>query len=152
MLENKTKILGIDYGDYYIGLAIFDLSVDFIYPYKTLTREKENVLRKTCRDIRDIVVNENIGKIVLGLPLNYDGSSGDRVEKVKNFSHMLENKLKEQENTKDIEIVMQDERLTTKEATEILTERGVKKENQKEVIDQLAAEIILKDYKAYCKI
>lgn len=147
MFVKSKKILGIDYGDFTIGLAIFDLENDFIYPYKTIFREKANILRKSIREIVDIVVKENIDGIVIGLPLNLDGTSGDRVSKVKVFEHMLENKLMANEKTKNMKIDFQDERLTTKEASGILSERGIKKSKQKKVIDQLAAEIILQDFK-----
>ena len=55
----KRKILGIDYGDFSIGLAIFDLETDFIFPYKTIFRDKANVLRKSIREIVDIVQRED---------------------------------------------------------------------------------------------
>lgn len=149
--RDTNRILGIDYGDFTIGLAIFDCERDFIYPYKTIWREKANVLRKSIREIADIIKNENIDKVVVGLPLNYDGSSGDRVEKVKNFVHMLENKINldthRVSNMDDIKIHLQDERLTTKEAESILTKRNIKKTDQKKFLDQVAAEIILQDWR-----
>ena len=164
---SKRKILGIDYGDFSIGLAIFDLETDFIFPYKTIFRAKANVLRKSVREIADIVEVENITDIVIGLPLNADGTEGDRVEKVKIFAKMLQNGLvnanvvgananvvgaKHCEPTRMGElheppIYFQDERLTTVEAKTILAERGVKKEDWKKTIDQIAAEIILQDYR-----
>ena len=171
---SKRKILGIDYGDFSIGLAIFDLETDFIFPYKTIFRAKANVLRKSVREIADIVEVENITDIVIGLPLNADGTEGDRAEKVKIFAKMLQNGLvnanvvgananvvgananvvgaKHCEPTRMGElheppIYFQDERLTTVEAKTILAERGVKKEDWKKTIDQIAAEIILQDYR-----
>lgn len=175
----KKKILGIDYGDFSIGLAIFDLETDFIFPYKTIFRDKANVLRKSIREIIEIIKVENITDIVIGLPLNADGTEGDRVEKVKNFAHMLGNaivnaakKNNDVEMNKIIEasqtvgasatvgaseivgasyaspnIYFQDERLTTVEAKIILAERGIKKTDWKKTIDQIAAELILQDYK-----
>ena len=169
----KKKVLGIDYGDFSIGLAIFDLETDFIFPYKTIFRDKANVLRKSIREIIEIIKVENITDIVIGLPLNADGTEGDRVEKVKNFAHMLENaianaikKNNDVEINKIIEasqtvgasetvgasyaspnIYFQDERLTTVEAKTILAERGIKKTDWKKTIDQIAAELILQDYK-----
>ena len=192
----KRKILGVDYGDFTIGLAIFDLETDFIYPYKTIFRAKANVLRKSIREIIDIVKTENITDIVIGLPLNADGTEGDRVEKVKNFAHMLSNGLinvgidtefvgddilssRVGANTDlvgantdivgantdlvganacgalctgefhepNISITFQDERLTTVESKSILQERGIKKSEWKKNIDQIAAEIILQDYR-----
>ena len=185
----KRKILGIDYGDFTIGLAIFDLETDFIYPYKTIFRAKANVLRKSIREIAEIVKTENITDIVIGLPLNADGSEGDRVEKVKSFAHMLSNGLINfglatksvgddilsshvgananivgskadivganacgalctgELYEPNILIAFQDERLTTVEAKSILQERGIPKTEWKKNIDQIAAEIILQDYR-----
>ena len=183
----KRKILGIDYGDFTIGLAIFDLETDFIYPYKTIFRAKANVLRKSIREIAEIVKIENITDIVIGLPLNADGSEGDRVEKVKSFARMLSNGLINfglaTKSVGDdilssavgakadivganacgalctgelyepvIPIVFQDERLTTVEAKSILQERGIPKSEWKKNIDQIAAEIILTDYKHVNKL
>lgn len=149
----KRKILGIDYGDFTIGLAIFDLETDFIYPYKTIFRAKANVLRKSIREIAEIVKTENITDIVIGLPLNADGSEGDRVEKVKSFARMLSNGLTNAGLYEPvIPIVFQDERLTTVEAKSILQERGIPKSEWKKNIDQIAAEIILTDYKHVNKL
>lgn len=141
----KRKILGIDYGDFSIGLAIFDLETDFIFPYKTIFRAKANVLRKSIREIVDIIKIESITDIVVGLPLNADGSEGDRVEKVKTFANMLKNGIINANC--EPQIFFQDERLTTVEAKTILAERGIKKEEWKKTIDQIAAELILQDYK-----
>ena len=146
----KRKILGIDYGDFSIGLAIFDLETDFIFPYKTIFRAKANVLRKSIREIVEIIKVENITDIVIGLPLNADGTEGDRVEKVKNFANMLENGLINANC--EPKIFFQDERLTTVEAKTILAERGIKKEDWKKNIDQIAAELILQDYKQANKL
>ena len=170
----KRKILGIDYGDFSIGLAIFDLETDFIFPYKTIFREKANILRKSIREIVEIVKIENITDIVIGLPLNADGTEGERVEKVKIFAHMLKNGIvnanvvgtnanavgananvvgaKQCEPSctgelYDPPIYFQDERLTTVEAKTILAERGIKKIDWKKTIDQIAAELILQDFK-----
>jgi putative Holliday junction resolvase len=157
----KRKILGVDYGDFTIGLAIFDLETDFIFPYKTIFREKANVLRKSIREIAEVVSTENITDIVVGLPLNADGTEGERVEKVKHFAHMLENGLTNAnsncrgehcEPAIYIPITFQDERLTTAEAKTILQERGIKKDEWKKNIDQIAAEIILTDFKQVNKL
>lgn len=149
----KRKILGIDYGDFTIGLAIFDLETDFIYPHKTIFRTKANVLRKSIREIAEIMKTENITDIVIGLPLNADGSEGDRVDKVKHFSNMLINGLTNAGfHEPNIPIMFQDERLTTVEAKSILQERGIPKTEWKKNIDQIAAEIILQDYRQVKKL
>ena len=142
---NKKKILGIDYGDFSIGLAIFDEETDFTFPYKTIFRAKANVLRKSIREIVEIIKLENITDIVIGLPLNADGTEGERVDKVKNFDQMLKNAIKNSDvNVAKIDFM--DERLTTVEAKSILAEKKIKKSEWKKSIDQIAAELILKDY------
>lgn len=152
---NKRKILGIDYGDFTIGLAIFDLETDFIYPLKTIYRSKANVIRKSIREIVEIIINEKITDIVVGLPFNADGSKGDRVDKVKLFVKSLSSHLinrMDEPKLSSIPIDFQDERLTTAEAKTILQERSIKKEDWKKYIDQIAAEIILTDYKQVNKL
>ena len=173
MSVNKNKILGIDYGDFSIGLAIFDFETKFCYPYKTIFREKANILRKSLREIIAIIEKEKITEVVIGYPLNMDDTEGERIEKVKTFAKMLDTKLecmcdtnrrgspcepgtvgathREPENRRGehcepVSIKFQDERLTTKEADEILKDRGIPKSRRKEYIDQVAAEIILNDY------
>ena len=155
MSVNKNKILGIDYGDFSIGLAIFDFDTKFCYPYKTIFREKANILRKSLREIIDIIEKEKITEVVIGYPLNMDDTEGERVEKVKTFAKMLNTKIEclgdtnrrgEHCEPETIPISFQDERLTTKEADEILKDRGIPKSKRKEFIDQVAAEIILNDY------
>lgn len=136
------RYLGIDYGDLKIGLAIYDSSVNFIYPYKTLVRKRPNILRKNINEIVDIVNVENIDLIVIGLPLNADGSVGDRVYKTKIFAEFLEHKL-----SKNIDIVYQDERYSSIESEEFLKTKNYSKEQIKEVVDQLAAMNILNNYK-----
>ena len=144
MSVNKNKILGIDYGDFSIGLAIFDFETKFCYPYKTIFREKANILRKSLREIIDIIEKEKITEVVIGYPLNMDDTEGERVEKVKTFAKMLNTKIECM--GEPVPIKFQDERLTTKEADEILKDRGIPKSKRKEFIDQVAAEIILNDY------
>ena len=142
--NSSIKILGIDYGDFTIGLAIHDAKTNFTYPFKTIYRDKPNILRKSIREIVSIIDSEKIDEVVVGLPLNVDGTEGERVDKVKNFCKMLNNKI-DNENIA-ITINFQDERFSTLEAREILREHGIKKSEEKKYIDQVAAEIILGDY------
>ncbi|MDO5564823.1 MAG: Holliday junction resolvase RuvX [Eubacteriales bacterium] len=135
------KILGIDYGSKTIGLAIYDSSVDFYYPLRTLLRARENVLRKNINELSQIIVNECIEQIIIGLPLSMDGHIGERVFFVKEFAKKLSTKISD-----NIEIKFMDERLSTKEAKELLVKRGIKSNNIKEKIDGVAAIVILKDY------
>lgn len=136
------KILGIDYGSKTIGLSIFDTEVDFIYPLETLVRVRENVLRKSLSKIASIVAKEGITKIVVGLPLSMDDSSGKRVFLVKEFVEKLKLRV-----PKDVKFIFQDERLSTVAAEEILLDRGIKKEDLKKNIDCVAAMVILEDWR-----
>ena len=141
-----NKILGIDYGSLTIGLAVYDVDTDFVYPLKTIKRSRENIIRESMREIKEIIENEKITKIVIGYPLSMDDSTNDRTELTKNFA----NKLKQRINPA-IEIVFQDERLTTIEAKEILDMNNRKLKEQKKDIDQISAMIILNDYKSKYK-
>ncbi len=136
------KILGIDYGDMSIGLAIFDTQIDFIYPVKTIFRKRKNVLRKSLVEIEKIINENNIEKIVIGLPLNADGSESKRVCETKEFCEKLKNRISE-----NIIVLFEDERWTTLDAKEIIAYKGLKKEEQKKYIDQIAASLILENYK-----
>lgn len=133
------RIMGLDYGAKTVGVAVTDELGYTVLPLETIERKEENKLRKTCAGIERIIKDKNIGLIVLGKPLNMDGSAGERVEKCEIFKQMLERRT-------GLSIVWQDERLTTIEADQMLAESGVKKENRKKYIDQVAASIILREY------
>lgn len=148
MQDVFKKILGIDFGDFTIGLAIFDEKTNFTFPYKTLYRSKANILRKSIREIIEIIFDEKITQVVIGYPLNFDGTEGERVKKTKVFAEMLAKKIDalEERTGKKVEIDFQDERLTTIEAKDILKGHGVKAKDYKTIIDQVAAEVIINDY------
>ena len=108
-------------------------------PLETITRKEENKLRRTLARIEQLVGEYQIEKIVLGYPVNMDGSAGERAELALAFKAMLERRTK-------LEVIMQDERLTTVAADEILQECGMPREKRKTVIDQVAAGLILQDF------
>lgn len=142
----SNKILGIDYGSLTIGLAIYDVETDFIYPLKTLKRARENIIRENLREIENIISNEKITKVVIGFPLSMDDSTNERTELTSKFADKLKSRISE-----DIDIVFQDERLTTEEAHEVLNLNNRKLKDQKKDIDQVAAMIILNEYKESIK-
>ena len=135
----KERIMGLDYGSKTIGVAISDALGLTAQPLETIERSGENKLRRSLARIAEIVREKDIKKIVVGLPINRDGRSGERAALTLEFVEKLRLRV-------DIPIVMQDERLTTVEADEILDESGVKKQDRKQFIDQIAAGIILKEY------
>lgn len=135
----KERIMGLDYGSKTIGVAISDALGLTAQPLETIERSGENKLRRSLARIVEIVREKDIKKIVVGLPINMDGRSGERAALTLEFVEKLKLRV-------DIPIVMQDERLTTVEADEILDESGVKRQDRKQFIDQIAAGIILKEY------
>ena len=135
----KERIMGLDYGSKTIGVAISDALGLTAQPLETIERSGENMLRRSLARIAEIVREKDIKKIVVGLPINMDGRSGERAALTLEFVEKLKLRV-------DIPNVIQDERLTTVEADEILDESGVKKQDRKQFIDQIAAGIILKEY------
>ena len=135
----KERIMGLDYGSKTIGVAISDALGLTAQPLESIESSGENKLSRCLARIAEIVREKDIKKIVVGLPINMDGRSGERAALTLEFVEKLRLRV-------DIPIVMQDERLTTVEADEILDESGVKKQDRKQFIDQIAAGIILKEY------
>ncbi|AYB00785.1 Holliday junction resolvase RuvX [Lachnoanaerobaculum umeaense] len=131
--------MGLDYGSKTIGVAISDELGLTAQPFETIERSGENKLRRSLARISEIVKEKNIRKIVVGLPVNMSGENGERVALTLAFVEKLKSRV-------DVPIIMQDERLTTMEADEILDESGVKKKDRKQFIDQIAAGIILREY------
>lgn len=133
------RILGLDYGSKTVGVAMTDALGMTVQPYKTIQRERESKLRQTLSEIAEIVEQYQIKKIVMGLPLNMDDTEGDRAAKTRDFAEKLKLRVA-------VPIEFTDERLTTMEAEEILDQSGIPRSEQKKVIDQVAAQLILEQY------
>lgn len=132
------RILALDIGDVRIGLAISDVLGITANPVETYTRAK-NDEEKDAIYIAELAKKMGVQRFVLGLPINMDGTEGPRVEKTRAFAEVLA-------AHSDIPIDYQDERLTTVTAERVLIEQGVRREKRKEVIDKVAAVIILRTY------
>lgn len=130
------RIMGIDYGDSRIGIAMSDLMGWTAQGVKTILNRGEE---KTLNDIKEILNEYHPEKIVIGLPKNMDGSSGDRVLKTYEFADSIKKIF-------DGEIVFWDERLTTVEASGILKSTQTYGKKRKEVLDTVAASLILEGY------
>lgn len=133
------RILGLDYGSKTVGVAMTDALGMTVQPYKTIQRDRESKLRQTLSEIAEIVEQYQIEKIVMGLPLNMDDTEGDRAAKTRDFAEKLKLRVA-------VPIEFTDERLTTMEAAEILDQSGIPRSEQKKVIDQVAAQLILEQY------
>jgi putative Holliday junction resolvase len=130
------RILGIDFGDRKIGLAISDLLGITAQPLISYRRRTE---REDADYFKCVVSDYGIKEIVLGLPLRMDGSSGTRAEKTRDFARWLERIL-------NLPVHFWDERLTTKQANKILSQRKLSQKAKKNVEDQVSAVIILSAY------
>ena len=136
MRENIQTILGIDYGEKRIGVAIGFVQGKISLPYKIIKNTSKNFVLK---ELKEIIKEKNISLIVVGLP--YGLSDKDRkskqFKKIVNFTVFLRSNF-------SIEIVNEDERLSTKIAGELLLEK--KKKKEKNIKDDVAASIILQAY------
>lgn len=136
-----NRYMALDVGDRTIGVAISDPLFIMASGHSTIFREN---IEKDLEILKDIIVKEGIIKIVVGLPKNMNNTVGPQGEKVLSFVEDLKIFLKD--NNFEIEIVMQDERLTTVSAERILIEGNMSRKNRKKVIDKVAATYILQSY------
>ncbi len=134
------RIMGIDYGDKNVGIALTDPTRTIASAYEIIRREDEVAIKKTVKRIGEIIKEMEVTEIVLGYPKNMDGSEGFRCEKTILFKERLER------NFKKIPVHLWDERLSTVGATHSLVEANLNKVEQKEVIDKMAAVFILEGY------
>ena len=134
------RILGLDYGTKTVGVALSDELHITAQPLETITRKDANKLRKTYARIEELVKEYDVEKIVLGLPKNMNNTSGPRVEAAQAYGELLT-------ETFGLPIDFQDERLTTVEAERMLVEEAdASRKKRKQVIDKLAAALILQNY------
>lgn len=132
------KYLGLDLGTRTLGLSISDLTHTIASTYKTI-RYQENDYEFLLQELKKIIEQEQIEKLVLGLPKNMNNTIGESAERCMNFKKLLEDNL-------NIQVEMQDERLTTVEATNYMIEANMSRKKRKQKIDSLAANIILQTY------
>lgn len=136
------KAISLDVGDKTIGVALSDALMLTAQGLMTIERIG---IRKDADKVLALVKEHACDVIVMGLPLNLDGSDSVQTEKVRAFRTMLENKMRSNA-IKGVEIVYQDERFTTKIAESVLIEADVSRKKRKDVIDKQAAVIILQSW------
>lgn len=135
------RIIGIDYGDKRIGIAVSDPSCFIASPVKTIINLGNT---KVLDELEKIINDFNAEKIVLGVPKNMNGTIGERAEKSTQFSELIKNRFK-------IEVILWDERLTTVSAHKIFNETNVRGKKRKNSVDALAAVLILQTYLDFLK-
>lgn len=131
------KYLGLDLGTKTLGLSMSDALGMIATSYKILRHDEDYDYLLTL--LKDEIENNHIGALVLGLPKNMDNSIGERGKIALDFKEKLE-------ETFNLPVYMQDERLTTVQAEKILIINDTSRKKRKKVIDSLAATIILQSY------
>ena len=135
-LESGQRLMGLDLGSKTIGLALGDSDHKIATPFDTIRRKKFGI---DAAALAAIISTENIGGLVLGLPLNMDGSEGPRVQATRAFIRNLENL----PDFPALPVLLWDERLSTAAVERTLMEADTSRAKRAEVIDKMAAAFIL---------
>lgn len=136
------RILGLDFGSKTVGVAVTDELMITAQGVEIIRRKSPNKLRTTLARIEELVAEYHVEKIVLGLPKNMNDTEGERCEKTREFQKMLEKRT-------GLEVILWDERLTTVAADEAMIEMGIRREDRKKYVDEIAAMFILRGYLEY---
>lgn len=131
------RILALDVGEKTIGIALSDESGTFAFPGRTIQRSEG--YRKDMNQLRSLAESEGVDEIVVGMPFMMDGSRGIQAEKVEKFVEQLSRYVR-------VPIHTEDERLSTFEADQLLIEANCHRSRRKQVIDSMAASVILQAY------
>ncbi len=132
----RTRKMGVDYGDKRIGVALTDALCIISSPYEVFQNLSPE---QSLQHLNDLIKQFNVDEVAMGLPLNMDGSEGERAKIHRNFGQKLS-------DLSGVKVVFVDERLTSAEAEEILIQSKVRREKRKELIDKISAQIILQTY------
>lgn len=132
----KHRKMGIDYGDKRIGIAMTDALCIISSPFEVYQNKGEE---DALNHIVNLVKEYDVDEIAMGLPINMDGTEGERALIHRNFGEKLA-------TLSGVKVNFVDERLTSAEAEEILISSGVRREKRKELIDKISAQIILQTY------
>lgn len=133
------RIMGVDFGDARTGIAVSDLLCSIV---GTTTVIHSRNMEKTITQICEMVKNSDVGEIVVGLPKNMDGTEGSRAELCREFAGKLE-------EATGLPVKMWDERRTTVEAHNILSQHNYHGKKRKDTVDAVAASLILEGYLAF---
>ncbi len=131
-----SKVLGVDFGERRTGVAISDESRMIAFPRETLDCPR---VEQAAAAVARLAESEKVAEIVVGYPLNMNGSKGARAERTDAF-------LAELAKRTGVPLRTWDERLSTKIAESVLIEAGTRREKRREVVDKLAAQVILQGY------
>jgi putative Holliday junction resolvase len=134
--SEPSRVLALDWGTKSVGLAISDPLGLTAQGLPTMERRNR---RQDFNFLRTLIRKHNVSLILLGLPLNIDGTEGERAVRMRELAVDLRNHL-------NVDVQLRDERLTTVEANRILHEAGVKVARRRESVDRVAAALLLQEY------
>lgn len=133
-----NKIMGLDLGARTCGVALSD-TLGFMASPVTTVRFEEDDYEKCCQQICEIIDKNKVEKVILGLPKHMNGDVGVRGEISQQFKEMLEKE-------RAVQVILWDERLTTVSAQKNMIASGVNRKKRREMIDAMAAVVILQSY------
>ena len=139
------RILGLDFGSKTVGVAVSDPLLLTAQGVEIVRRQSPNKLRQTLARIEAIIKEYEVDRIVLGYPKNMNNTEGERCEKTKEFKEMLERRT-------GLSVILWDERLTTVSADNYMKESGIRREDRKKYVDEIAAIFILQGYLDYLNL
>ena len=135
MIHMNERIVCLDIGDARIGVAVSDPTGTIAMPVEVIRRIGWG---PDTKRIKQICSSYDTDRILSGLPLNMDGSEGFQAQKVRDFCHQLEKS--------GLTVIYQDERLSTVSAEDVLIEGGLSRSDRKQVVDKVAAAVILQQW------
>lgn len=133
------RVMGVDFGDARTGIAISDLLCSIVG--STTVIHSRNA-QKTADQIAELIKTNDVGELVVGLPKNMDGTEGPRAQLCREFAQLLEQKT-------GLPVKLWDERRTTVEAHQILSDHNYHGKKRKNTVDAVAASLILEGYLSF---
>jgi putative holliday junction resolvase len=135
-MKEKSKVIGLDVGDKRIGIAVSDALRLIAAPLLTVHRKN---MKTDVASVLGVIRKEEAAEVVIGLPKNMDGTEGEQAIKVRLFAKQLARASK-------LPVHLEDERLSTFSAIEMLVEQGVKTGHNRDMVDMQAAAVILQGF------
>jgi len=136
---DRKRLMGLDFGSKTVGVAVSDPLFLAASPVEIIRREHPSKLRRTYARIEELILQYDVGAIILGNPLMPSGDVGERAALTAEFADALRRRT-------GLPVILEDETLTTVEADEIMDETGIPKSEHKKYVDMIAAQLILQSY------